>query len=275
MIEAWEWCITHKDDAPDYPIMVISTSFGSGRYFSVCDTVSPMMTSAAENAAAAGITLFSSSGNDGYCNSTGWPACISSVISVGAVYDAAIGFRGFCIDPDSCNGYSDSTACPSPQNNEWRCDDTSPSADDVTCYSNSASFLDLFASSNSTYTTDIAGAGGYSSDDYTSNFGGTSAACPYAAGAAASLQNAAKELAGSFLTPGEVRSTLIGTGNPITDSKIDITKPRVNLGSAIEFVRESTNYKSRDFNGDSYSRSVVASRQQRSECHLADGWHCI
>ena len=48
------------------------------------------MTTAAANAVAAGITIFASSGNDGYCDSMGWPACISYVNSVGAVYDANI-----------------------------------------------------------------------------------------------------------------------------------------------------------------------------------------
>lgn len=32
MVEAWEWCVTHQDDDPANPIMIISTSFGGGRY---------------------------------------------------------------------------------------------------------------------------------------------------------------------------------------------------------------------------------------------------
>lgn len=51
--------------------------------------------------------------------------------------------------------------------------------------------LDLVAPSNggfaSVSTTDLTGAGGYSGNDYTSTFGGTSAAAPYAAGIAALL----------------------------------------------------------------------------------------
>jgi len=89
MIEGWEWCITHQYDDPGNPIMIINTSFGGGRYYRLCDNVSPSMTAAAANAVAAGMTLFVSSGNEGYCDSIGWPACISHVISVGAVYDAA------------------------------------------------------------------------------------------------------------------------------------------------------------------------------------------
>ena len=80
---AWDWCVTHQYDDPNNPILVISTSFGGDRFFSACDTDSTVMTTAANNAVAAGITVLSSSGNDGYCDSIGSPACISSIISVG------------------------------------------------------------------------------------------------------------------------------------------------------------------------------------------------
>jgi hypothetical protein len=104
----------------------------------------------------------------------------------------------------------------------------------VTSYSNTATFLDILAPSNQAYTTDIAGAGGYSTGDYTDSFGGTSAACPYVAGTVASLQSAAKELLGRYLTPAEVREKLTAMGDYIIDGKIAITKPRVNLGRVID-----------------------------------------
>ena len=96
----------------------------------------------------------------------------------------------------------------------------------VTSYSNAASFLTLLASSNQAYTLGLSGT-------YNTSFGGTSAACPYAAGAAADLQSAAKTLTGSYLTPAQVRSILTSTGNLITDGKVAITKPRINLGNAV------------------------------------------
>jgi len=228
-LQAWEWCITHQNDNPSYPIKIISMSFGGQRYTSNCDSHYAAMTTAAQNANAAGITIFVSSGNDGYCNALAFPSCISYVNSVGAVYDAAIGSRGWCIQNTSCIGYSSGT-CSSTN---WRCDDNAH-ANQVICYSNSASFLTLFASSNDAYTTDIVGAGGEVAGDYDPTFGGTSAACPYAAGAAACLQSAAKAITGSFLTAAQVRQTLVSTGDLITDPKAtSITKPRVNLGNAI------------------------------------------
>ena len=228
MIEGWEWCITHQYDDSSNPIMIISTSFGGGRYYSTCDSTSIAMTTAAANAVSAGMTLFVSSGNDGYCDSIGWPACISHVISVGAVYDADLGRNppsGYvgCIKNGSCVG----TPGP-PCDEKWYVDEPA-NADQVTTYSNSASFLGLLAPSNWATTTELDG--GYW--DTANGFGGTSAACPYAAGAAACLQSAAKVLTGSYLTPGQVESTLVDTGDSITDGKVSITKPRVNLGAAV------------------------------------------
>jgi subtilisin family serine protease len=228
MIEGWEWCITHQNDNASNPIMVISTSFGGGRYDSSCDSYETAMTTAAANAVAVGITIFCSSGNDGYCDSIGWPACISYVISVGAVYDAAFGTYSSCVSSSSCATKYFTWGCST---HYYAIDSTS--GDMVTSYSNTYSLLNLLAPSNQAYTTDISGSSGYSSGDYYSGFGGTSAACPYAAGAAACLQSAYKALTGSFLTPSQVKSKLVDNGDSITDNKVNITKPRVNLGAAV------------------------------------------
>ncbi|MHC4388128.1 MAG: S8 family serine peptidase [Planctomycetota bacterium] len=216
MVAAWDWCVTHKNDDPDHPIMVTSTSYGGGRFFNSddADNDSPAMKAAADNAVAIGITVLASSHNQGYTDSLAWPAAISSVISVGAVYDADLGpldFPGLCTDNPALE-------------------------DHVTCYSNTADFLDVLAPSHNAYTADIAGAGGYTGGDYTPDFGGTSAACPYAAGAVACLQSAAFAKFGDYLSPAEVRHLLVTSGDPITDTKVPITKPRVNLGKAISYL---------------------------------------
>jgi subtilisin family serine protease len=236
MIAGWEWAITHQHDDPANPILIISTSFGGGSYASACDTVVPAMTTAAANAVAAGITIFASSGNDGYCSSMGWPACISHVNSVGAVYDANIGTYNPCVNANSCATKIATTGC-----------DTgfyvaeSTVADKVTAYSNSASFLTLFAPANQAYSADIVGAGGYSTGDFTSSFGGTSAACPYAAGAAAVLQSAAKAKTGSYLTPAQVVSYLTTHGDIRTDGKVtSVQKPRINLARAVSALPTTT-----------------------------------
>ncbi|HIJ41306.1 MAG TPA: S8 family serine peptidase [Deltaproteobacteria bacterium] len=228
LIEGWEWCIAHQYDDPDNPILVVSTSFGGGRYFGSCDNTLRAYAAAAGNVAAAGISLFVSAGNDGYCDSLGAPACLSSVISVGAVYDADLGQnppQGWvgCISYGSCVGTS------GPPCDEKYFVDAPAFADQVATYSNSALFLNLLAPSNWATTTKLGG--GYW--DTPNGFGGTSAASPYGAGAAAALQSAAMAISGSFLTPGEVKATLSDTGDLLTDEKVGITKPRVNLGQAV------------------------------------------
>ena len=229
IIAAWDWCITHKNDDPQNPIMVISTSFGGGRFLGSCDGDIPSLAAVVNNANAAGITLLVSSGNDGFCDSISMPACLLNVISVGAVYDASFGEVAFCIDANSCAAKYPTGDCPTGY---YAIDNTH--ADMVTSYSNSASFLTMLAPSNNAYTTDIVGTGGYASGNYTEDFGGTSAACPYAAGAVACLQQAAKQLLGSYLTPSEVGGLLSATGDIIIDGKNGIPTPRVNLAAAIE-----------------------------------------
>ena len=226
---SWDWCVTHRNDNPNYPIMVISMSFGGGRYLSPCDNELPSMTAVASNAIAAGITILVSSGNDGYCDSIGFPACISSVISVGAVFDAAFGHISPCVNAASCAPKFATSGCASG----YSVDDVS-APDKVTAYSNMGDFLTLLAPGDQIYTTDIVGSGGYSSGDYDDAFSGTSAACPFAAGTVACLQSAAKARTGNYLTPQEVKNILVSSGDAVTDTKVAITRPRLNLERAIQ-----------------------------------------
>jgi len=227
-IAAWDWCVSHKDDDPCCPILVISNSYGGGRYFGVCDSSESAYSTAANNAVAAGITLLVSSGNNGYCDSISRPGCLGNTISVGAVYDAAFGTYSPCVSSGSCATKYSTSGCSTGY---YATDYTD--ADMVTSYSNTASFLDILAPSNQAYTTDMVGADGYSSGDYYDSFGGTSAACPYAAGTVACIQSAAKAILGSYLSPSETRDVLTQTGDDITDTKVNITKPRINLAQAI------------------------------------------
>lgn len=215
VVAAWDWCITHKNDDPNHPILVISHSLGAGHFNSACDSSQTSSARAANDAVAAGITVLAASGNEGYFDSICMPACLSNVISVGAVYDAYIGnvvFEG---------GFSEYAR-----------------VDKVPVYSNTANFLDILAPAHNAYTTDIVGSAGYTWGDYFTEFGDTSASCPYAAGAVACLQSATKALTGNYLSPSEVRDRLTLTGDDVTDVKADITKPRVNLGRAIDSLNQ-------------------------------------
>jgi serine protease len=71
--------------------------------------------------------------------------------------------------------------------------------DDSTPFTNRGRSLDIVAPTG-TLTTDIQGAGGDDPSDYTSLFGGTSSACPVAAGVAGLLVSAAPEKTGAELS---------------------------------------------------------------------------
>ncbi|MBE0536993.1 MAG: choice-of-anchor L domain-containing protein [Phycisphaerae bacterium] len=198
-LAAWDWCLTNMYADPENPILVVSNSWGRYGFpvdeAAVADALYPALADAADALTRAGVTVMAASGNDGFAGQgISVPSALSDVISVGAVYDTT---------------------------------------DQVTGYSNAGDLLDILAPGDPIATTDIVGAGGYGPGDYTQTFNGTSAATPFAAGCVASIQSAAIEKLGRFLTPREIRSLLVVTGTPVTDTKVLITKPRVNLGAAL------------------------------------------
>ena len=200
LVAAWDWCVTHRNDDPANPIMAMSNSLGSFNVYNDpadAEADDPALTIAANTATAAGITVLAASGNSYATDGISSPAAIGSIISVGAVYDTT---------------------------------------DEVTEYSNTSEILDILAPADPVYTTDIVGPDGYDLGDYYPYFDGTSSACPFAAGSVASIQSAALDKMGRYLTPDEVREALTDTGDPVTDTKVDITKPRVNLGAAIDSI---------------------------------------
>jgi subtilisin family serine protease len=231
-VAAWDWCVTHQNDHPATPIKIISTSFTSvsgGKYTGVCDTDNSNIAEAAKAAKDAGITLFNSAGNSGYCDAVSSPACISSIIAVGSVYDAAYGTYRPCVHATSCVEKTASSSCTSGY-----CATDVTQADQVPSYSNAGSVVGLLAPANLAFTL------GIGANTFNPTFGGTSAACPYAAGAAAVLQAAAKDRTGSWLTPDQVLAKLSTTGQLILDPKSGLQKPRINLKAAIETMAPAT-----------------------------------
>lgn len=110
--------------------------------------------SAIAAATAAGINVVTSAGNEGWLDGLPLPACTPQAISVGAVYDAPQGARGWTI-----------------------CSDPVTAADQVTCFSNASADLDLLAPGA------LITAGG-------STWGGTSQAAPHVAAAVALVRQA-------------------------------------------------------------------------------------
>lgn len=193
IISAINWCVSQK---ATYNIASINMSLGAGRYTSA---VSPTDTwgTAIQRAVDAGITVVAASGNDAYTNAISLPAAYSNVVSVGAVYDANVGARTY--------RRSSGTVL---------CSDSSTSADKVTCFSNSASFLTLLAPGAM-----ISAAG--------LQMAGTSQAAPHVAGGSAVLRAA---------FPSDSVPELIGKlrlGPLVTDPKNGLAKPRLDLVQAL------------------------------------------
>ncbi len=188
ILSAIDWAISNQSADN---IVAINMSLGDGvDYTAACPNLAGggnPLTTAVSLAAAAGIQAVAASGNNGYANGINFPACTPGVVSVGAVYDSAIAGVSY-------------TAVP--------CTDISPATDQVTCFTNMASFLTLLAPG-----ADITAAG---ITEY-----GTSQASPHVAGVLAALRARYPK---EPLSQAVNRLTL--TGN--ADSRNGIAVPRIN-----------------------------------------------
>jgi subtilisin family serine protease len=180
----------------------VNMSFAIGELSNgACDKGNLALADAIRRVHDQGIVVVAASGNDAATHGIRPPACIASVLSVGAVYHMNLGFA-------SLLGCSDSPA----------------EVDRVTCFSNSAASLDLLAP-------------GYGVNAPASNGGiisaaGTSFSSPHVAGAVAVLRQI-----DPHLTPEEIEQLLESTGRPIVDSRNGITTPRLDLFAAVMKLR--------------------------------------
>jgi len=191
IVGAMDWVVANQ---AALGIDVMSMSLGSNQSFSgTCDFFDRASAAIAAEAKNRGIVIVAASGNAAQKGAISWPACLSDVVSVGAVYDANIGAPQFSV-----------------------CGDRFTRADQVTCYSNSSPQLDVLAPSES-----VAGA---AAGGGLTGFGGTSAATPFAAGLFAVL---AAESPGS--TPDELIALVKSTGVPVFDGGNGLVRPRVDF----------------------------------------------
>ncbi len=202
VIAGIEWCIEHRDD---HDIKVINLSLSDAAEWSnpeECDA--DPQGQAIADAVDNGIVVVAAAGNGGYDGGVGIPACVTEAIGVGASYDATYGGSIPYGDPPGS-----------------LCTDTTPSVDDIACFSNRGELLDVLAPGAIIISAKLGGS-------YEQN-AGTSAATPHVAGAAAVLF----DIMGMSTSPAAIRDRLRRTGVQIVDPLTEVATPRIDLVRAM------------------------------------------
>lgn len=148
------------------------------------------------------------SGNGGCTVGVAWPACISSSLAVGSVYDQSFQYAS----------YSDSLQCNA--SGVTGCRDDLPTPGTVACFTDSGPKLDVWAPTGAVTPTK---GGGYD----TQGFFGTSASTPFVSGLVADLAQLAP---GS--TAAALRLAIRDHGLPLTDGRNSMTRNLVHAGLA-------------------------------------------
>ena len=182
------------DLSTTHQIAAVNMSLGGGGYTDQtnCDGSHSSTKIAIDLVRGAGIAVVISAGNDGYTNALGAPACISSAISVGST----LSMTGQTNDCGNGNA-----------------------VDDVSCFSNSAEFLDVLAPGHFIYAPDLGNSYSFKA--------GTSMAAPHVAACLALLR--AQTPSASV---DELLQAMKDTGKLITDPRNNYTFPRIDCAAA-------------------------------------------
>ncbi len=190
--KAIDWIIDNRDL---YNIVVANFSLGSDQVFGLsnCDILAGDLAGSFRDLVDYGVLPVVSSGNNAQATGISAPACLSSAFSVGASYDQAFANISY----------------PS-------CSESNVNVDDITCFTNSWSSLDMLAPGSLITTTG-------------SSVAGTSFASPHVAGAAALLiaQTPALSIA-------QVRQKLTASTTIIEDSRNSFSFPRLELAQVLQ-----------------------------------------
>jgi len=183
VLDAFNWVIANRQA---YSICSINLSFGGYTPYKGQCPSSPWSVAIAEARAMDLLTAISS-GNEGWTDSMGAPACAPAAVSVAAVYDTDLGAVNW--DDDA----TDSTP--------GLCIDSTTRAKKVACSTNSSPYLTMLAPGA------LITAGG-------DTWGGSSQAAPHVAAAIAVLKSAVPRA-----TPNEIVAALVSGGESVTDTR--------------------------------------------------------
>jgi len=195
------WVIANRST---YNIGVINLSLGDGVEHASCGAENGFYR-AIQSARSAGLIVVVSAGNEGYTAGISSPACVSAAVAVGAVYDANVGALSWTLNRNNATtGATTSSTCT----------DNPTAADQITCFSDSSSLLDVLAPGA------LVTVGGAA-------LAGTSISAPMVSGAVAVLRS---QFPNETITQIEARIT--GTGKLITDSRNNVARRRLDLLAA-------------------------------------------
>jgi subtilisin family serine protease len=190
ILEAIDWIIDQRDT---WQIGTANFSLGgSTRYTSPCNQASNPFRNAFAELVANDILPIVAAGNQGWSNGLSSPACLSNALSVGATYDQTRTWIDWGI-----------------------CRDEPATTNQVACFSNSASFLNLLAPGAVIATEQFSG-------------GGTSMAAPHVSAASAILRSRFPDQ-----TQSQIRTRLSDGGTQITDPRNGLSLPLLDLSGAL------------------------------------------
>lgn len=207
-VAALDWLLANQETLRTD---IINMSLGTFvTYAPNCDAEQPAMASAINLLRDYyGIPTFVSSGNQGEFHTIAAPACITKAIAVGATYDSDLGRE--------------------PDTGTWRtrfgsgwptCFDATTNLSVITCFTNGGAGIDIVAPGVYITSTGLNGS--------TSRYAGTSQAAPTAAGVAALMLQARPAL-----SPDAIESIMETTGVAVTDTRNNLTYPRIDAYSAV------------------------------------------
>lgn len=182
-------------------IASVNMSLGGGRFYdqASCDANNSVMRSTIGILRNAGIATVIAAGNSGFSDSLGSPGCVTGAISVGSTLSM----------------YGQTNSCANGNN-----------VDAVSCFSNSANFLDLLAPGHFIYAPDL-------NQSYSFK-AGTSMAAPHVAACMALLRVGAEDASVDTLL-----NALKETGQPIVDQRNNITFSRIDCFAASQYLRDN------------------------------------
>jgi subtilisin family serine protease len=194
-LSALDWILSSRPE-----VKVVNMSLTYTPFPGACDSAASYTQAFAQavgNLRARGVLVVASSGNNGLSGQIGLPACLTQAVGVGAVYDDNVGTVSF------------------------GCTDATTTADQVACFSNSSTAVDLVAPGAAV--TAAAMGGG------SATYQGTSQAAAVASGAVALLREARPDW-----SPDQIESALKNTGTPVSDGKSGLSFKRINVRAARE-----------------------------------------